>query len=107
MDTLTNVSPDPIHASYQGGAVQPLGQERLKSVELLYQIVRVGKTSVLDILAENNIIKQLFVLIEKHTWNNFLQLRTQQIFEEILEGDASNQLKLKFLESSGAIDALV
>lgn len=57
-------------------AKYPFGFERLKAVELFYQIVRLGKQAVNVALNETKIFGLLLNLIHAHPWNNLLQLKT-------------------------------
>lgn len=50
----------------------------------------------------------LIQLIETHPWNNFLQIKTHQIFEDILESDTlTPSSRLALIKSSGVIQVCV
>jgi len=42
-------------------------------------------------------MKQVLTLIEKHPWNNMVQLKCQLIFEDVLGSDIPAADKLSFL----------
>ena len=52
-------------------------------------------------------MEQMLSLVERHPWNNIVQLKTQQIFEDVLASDCSPADKLAFLKSSNCTNALV
>lgn len=62
-----------------------LGPERLKSVELLLQIVRLGKGQVLGLLLETSLLELLLDLVQAFPWQNHLQLKVHAVFEELLD----------------------
>jgi len=56
----------------------------LSLVELIYQILKLSKPSVYDEFKSTTILKTILGLISDHPWNNFLQLKANQIFEEVI-----------------------
>jgi hypothetical protein len=67
----------------------PLGSLRLKLIELLFNLMKLNKDTLLMSIIETNFFGQLSHLLEVYPWNNFLQLKSITIFDEIL--DASNK----------------
>ncbi len=69
--------------------IVPLGSLRLKLVELLYQLLKLNKEPILSALLlsgeSSSFLSKLSALLEKYPWNNFLQLKTVAVFEEIFE----------------------
>jgi len=46
-------------------------------------------------------------LIKHHPWNNFLQIKTQAIFEEMLGSRTHNQFKFDVIRENKVLEALV
>lgn len=65
--------------------IVPLGSLRLKLIELLSQVMKLGKESVLKALGESNFFAKISALIETYPWNNFLHLKAIALFEDLLE----------------------
>ena len=65
--------------------IVPLGSLRLKLIELMYNLIKLNKDALLLSLGETNFFGQLSHLIEVYSWNNFLQLKSSSIFDEILD----------------------
>lgn len=79
--------------------IVPLGSLRLKLVEFLFHLLKLKKDLLLTALAESNFFGHLSYLIEAYPWNNFLQLKSIQVFEEIFESE-NKDLSQKALTSS-------
>ena len=79
--------------------IVPLGSLRLKLIELIYHLIKLNKDAVLMSLAETNFFGQLSHLIEVYPWNNFLQLKSSSIFDEILDS-ANKEFAARALKSS-------
>jgi hypothetical protein len=47
--------------------------------------MKLGNENILTALAQTNFFEQLSHLLEKYSWNNFLQLKAISIFDEILD----------------------
>jgi len=103
--TILGTSLNPIHQQYDTRVQQPLGVDRIKSIELLYQIVRLNKPIILMALLETNLLPHLFELVKNHPWNNVLQLKIHSIFEELFGSNTTLSAdKLKLVEDSKILD---
>ena len=86
--------------------IVPLGSLRLKLIELMYHLIRLNKDALLMSLVETNFFGQLSHLIEIYPWNNFLQLKSSSIFDEILDS-ANKQFAARALKSSNIGQVLI
>jgi len=78
-----------LSTSYEEDIV-PLGSLRLKIIDLAAQILKLNKDVSTAAIANSNFFEQLSGLIETYPWNNFLQLKTIGIYEELLENASSD-----------------
>ena len=81
--------------------IQPLGSLRLKVVELVYQIIKLNKDSILTAIGDSTFFEKLSTLIEAYPWNNFLHLKVIAIYEDVFE--SSNKDFIKQALTSGKI----
>ena len=58
-----------------GVTIQPLGHLRLKIVELVYLLIKMGNKQINEIIPNTNVLSKISKLIEQHHWNNFLHLK--------------------------------
>lgn len=65
----------------------PLGLLRLRAIELLQQIASLKKTQLSKALLTSQVSQSLVALVQQYPWNNFLQIRVQMYFDELLDGD--------------------
>jgi hypothetical protein len=86
--------------------IVPLGSLRLKLIELMYHLIKLNKDALLLSLVETNFFGQLSHLIEVYSWNNFLQLKSSSIFDEILDS-ANKQFAARALKSSNIGQVLI
>ena len=86
--------------------IVPLGSLRLKLIELMYNLIKLNKDALLLSLVETNFFGQLSQLIEVYPWNNFLQLKSSSIFDEILDS-ANKQFAARALKSSNIGQVLI
>jgi hypothetical protein len=86
--------------------IVPLGSLRLKLIELMYHLIKLNKDALLLSLVETNFFGQLSQLIEVYPWNNFLQLKSSSIFDEILDS-ANKQFAARALKSSNIGQVLI
>lgn len=84
---VQTASREQLETSYEVKIV-PLGSLRLKLVELLYQIMKLGKEPVLKALGDSQFFSKISALIEAYPWNNFLHLKAIAVFEDLLESAA-------------------
>ena len=96
-----------IKSSYREGRVMPLGRTKLRAVELLQAIVSLKKANIITAVGNSTVMAQVLKLIEKHTWNNMVQLKCQLIFEDVFSSDISNAEKVSFLKSCGVTSQLI
>lgn len=75
--TLLNNQPEVVISSLNLKEIKPLGILRLRTIELLAQLVKLNKAVLTDAVQEHNLLSVLMQLVEAHPWNNFLQLKTQ------------------------------
>jgi hypothetical protein len=76
---------DEITSSYNSQRVIPLGSLRLRIVELVHMLLKLNKVPILEALADTDIFNKISDLVETYPWNNFLQLKTISIYEEVLD----------------------
>ena len=86
--------------------IVPLGSLRLKLIELMYNLIKLNKDALLLSLVETNFFGQLSHLIEVYSWNNFLQLKSSSIFDEILDS-ANKHFAAMALKSSNIGQVLI
>ncbi|CDW85853.1 UNKNOWN [Stylonychia lemnae] len=84
----------------------PLGHLRLRIIDLIYQLVKLNKASILNSLAETNVFAQISGLVERYPWNNFLQLKVQSLYEEIFENQNAD-FRGKVLQGSNLAQTLI
>ena len=73
-----------LHQAMRPVPNKPFGQERLKALGLLRQIVKFQKLQVYQALYKTEILQIFPALIAEYPWNNFLQLKVHSIFEDSL-----------------------
>lgn len=83
---LENISNSTLErsASYTDEQRRPLGRYNLSVIELVYQVLKLNKQPVYDEFKQSSILKRVLDLVAEHPWNNFLQLKANQIFEEVI-----------------------
>ncbi len=84
LQAQTHQASSELETSYDAKIV-PLGSLRLKLIEFVYHLMKLGNENILTALAQTNFFEQLSHLLEKYSWNNFLQLKAISIFDEILD----------------------
>jgi len=98
----------PVMSSLNLTEIKPFGLTRLRVLELLAALVKMNKHQVSEAIQEQSMLTVLVELIVRHPWNNFLQLKTQQIFEDLLESEAlSKEEKFTLLKTSGVVGKLI
>jgi len=68
----------------------PLGQQRLRSVELVLKMLQMKKDVLNTAIASSKIPLHIMSLIKAYPWNNFLQLKVINIWTEVLENQDNN-----------------
>jgi SIT4 phosphatase-associated protein len=74
-----------LETTYDSTMTPPLGFLRIKIIELVLQMLKMNKKSIIEPLAATDCLAQISKLVEAYPWNNFLQLKVQNIYEEVLE----------------------
>jgi len=86
----------------------PLGQQRLLTVELVYKLLQVRHAGIYAAFDKgSSVFKNIIELVKTYQWNNFLQLKVMNMFEEVLDNCENVDFKKKFLVASGIGQALV
>lgn len=58
-------------------------------------------------IEESGVMHVVLLLIEKHPWNNMVQLKAHLIFEDLFKTEMSNSEKIDFLKASEVTKVLV
>lgn len=82
-----------------------MGFVRLRAVELVNQIVKVGQEAIFMEVQRSNIMAYLMDLCEQHVWNNLLHIKTFEIWECIFKSTLTAEQKFAVLKNSGAIES--
>ena len=99
--TILDMDPlEPISTTFNQNRIVPLGKIKLRAVELLQAIVSLKKTQIITAVSESGVMASALKLIEKHPWNNMIQLKVQQIFEDALQSDLDPVEKRDFLKKA-------
>ena len=105
------LQPDHDLTQLQGSIVDrpytPLGQQRLRSVELVLKMVQMKKEALNKALLNSKVFSNVMELVKQFPWNNFLQLKVINLFTEIVENCDNLQFRKDFLKASGVGQALV
>lgn len=85
----------------------PLGQQRLRTVELVLKMVQMRKEAIYEGLGRSKVFGNIVALVRQYPWNNYLQLKVVALFNEVIDNCENNEFRKQFLESSGVGKALV
>ena len=85
----------------------PLGKIKLRVVELLQSIITLKMPSIIIAVGESKVMLQILQLIEKHPWNNMVQLKAHLIFEDVFSSELDVDQKISFLASAEVTSELV
>ena len=88
-------------------AFVPLGQQRLRTVELVLKMIQLKSELILSSLTKSLVICNIIHLVKNFPWNNFLQLKVINMFTEVIENSENQEFRKEFLESSGIGRAVV
>ena len=69
---LLNNQPEVVVSSLNLKELKPLGILRLRTIELLAQLVKLNKPQITEEIQKHKILAVLIQMIEVHPWNNFL-----------------------------------
>ena len=76
----------------------PLGQQRLHTVELVSKMVQLKKEPIFGALMASQTFANIIVLVKNYPWNNFLQLKVINLFEQIFNNVDNDAFKNCVLE---------
>ena len=62
----------------------PLGPQRLYTADLVLHMLKMRKAVLYQAIIETKSLYNILELVKNYPWNNFLQLISINIFEEIL-----------------------
>lgn len=96
-----------IQGSVSNEAFVPLGQQRLRTVELVLKMIQLKNEKLCMAVANSKIPLEIVNLVKAYPWNNFLQLKVINIFNEVIECSESAAFRSTFLNNSGIGKALV
>ena len=97
---------DPIQNQFNSGRTLPLGKNKLRAIELLQAIMSLKQAAIANNVAEKEVIPVVLSLVEKHQWNNMVQLKANLIFEDLFSTDMPAKEKLNFLAKARVTSAL-
>jgi len=86
---------------------KPLGQQRLRTVELVLKMVQMKKEVLYEPLGRSQIFGNIVNLVKIYQWNNFLQLKVINLFTEVIDNCENVQFRKDFFAASGIGKALV
>ena len=89
---------EPISTTFNQNRILPLGKMKLRAAELLHAIVSLKKSQIITAVSESGVMASALKLIEKHPWNNMIQLKVHLIFEDALQSDLEPAEKRDFLK---------
>lgn len=103
----SDVAGTPIANSYSTAETVPLGALRLHTVELILKLVQMRNASLYTFLKDSLVFERIINLVKAFPWNNFLQLKVINLFEEVLNSCQNAEFKAAVLEGSGIGKAIV
>lgn len=98
---------DKINSSVTHIEFVPLGQQRLRTVELVLNLVKLKKEVLYQALGGSVIFKNIVSLVKQYPWNNFLQLRVINLFTEVIDNCDNATFRQDFFKSSGIGQSIV
>jgi len=104
---LEGESSEPIKNQFSQSMMLPLGRAKLRAVELLSSIVSLKKPAIINAASESGVMVTVLSLITSHPWNNVIQLKAHQIFEDVIGSEISKEEKLRFVATSDCSSHLV
>lgn len=88
------------------GRILPLGNTKLRAVELLQSIVSLKKAAIITAVKDSGVMKTVLQLIERHPWNNMIQLKVHLIYQDVFNSEIEVADKLDFLRETEVTTAL-
>jgi hypothetical protein len=86
-----------IENCYDQTTYVPLGQLRLKIVELILFILKLRKQTLYETIETSDALPLISKLFAAYPWNNFLQLKVISLYEEIFENSETSQHRKQLL----------
>lgn len=80
----SDVAGTPIANSFSNDLRVPLGPLRLHTVELILKLVQMRNAALYAFLKDSLVFERITNLVKAFPWNNFLQLKVINLFEEVL-----------------------
>lgn len=105
-EIISKATMDPIQTQFSSSRTLPLGRTKLRAIEVLQAIMSLKKAPIADSVAEKELMPIVLSLIEKHQWNNMLQLKADLIFDDLFATDMTAAQKLNFLAKAKVTSAL-
>ena len=84
----------------------PLGQQRLYTVELVSKMVQLKKEPLFTALMASQTFANIIGLVKIYKWNNFLQLKVINLFEQIFNNVDNEAFKNHVLEQTEIAESL-
>jgi len=78
----------------------PLGLQRLHTVELVSKMVQLRKEPLYTALSATKIFANIMELVKVYKWNNFLQLKVNNLFEQVCNNCDNETFKREVLEQT-------
>jgi hypothetical protein len=78
----------------------PLGPQRLHTVELVSKMVQLKKEPIFTALIASQTFSNIMTLVKNYPWNNFLQLKVINLFEQVLTHVDHEAFKAHVLEQT-------
>jgi len=78
----------------------PLGLQRLHTVELVSKMVQLRKEPLYAALSATKIFANIMELVKVYKWNNFLQLKVNNLFEQVCNNCDNETFKREVLEQT-------
>lgn len=94
-------------SSYGDKEFKNLGVLKLRTIELLAALISLKNAQIKQKLVESNVCSTLLDYVIEYPWNNFIQLKIHQIFEDYLESDNTAQDQLDFFKKSDVVTKLL
>lgn len=76
----------------------PLGPQRLNTVELVSKMIQLKKEPIFSGLMQSQIFSNIMTLVKNYPWNNFLQLKVINLFEQVFSHIDHTAFKTHVLE---------
>jgi hypothetical protein len=68
-----------------------LGILKLRAIELLSQLISLKKPQINEVMVDSGVCQVLVQHVLDYPWNNFIQLKIHQVFEDYLDSENTNE----------------